>query len=155
MSGVKLTRGYSEPAKGKDNDKEKPETSSAGDVPGLDERQQKLLKRRSAPPTATSTEEEQSDRSQTPSGSIEDRGRTLQRQLSSLIEGDVRSSADAEEQNQQLQEQEIQGYHTQAGESQAREVDHLVLVTHGIGQQLSLPTYGVYIGWTVSTLCMT
>ena len=138
MSGVKLTRGYSEPAKGKDKDKEKPDNASTGDVPGLDERQQRLLKRRSAPPTTTSTEGEQSDRSQTPPGSIEDRGRTLQRQLSSLIEGGVRSSADAEERNRQLQEQEIQGYHTQAGESQAREVDHLVLVTHGIGQQLSL-----------------
>lgn len=145
MSGVKLTRGYSEPTKGKDKDKEKAdakekaETSApAGDFPGLDERQQRLLKRRSAPPTTTGSNGEQTDASQSASGSIEDREATLQRQLSSLIERNGRGSTDTEEQIQQRQEQEIQGYHTQAGEAQGREVDHLILVTHGIGQQLSL-----------------
>lgn len=130
MSGVKLTRGYSEIPKGKDKEKgkEKEETSPAiEDALGPDERQQRLLKRRSAPPTtrgaAGERANEQEDDRNLPQA-------TLQRQLSSFLEG--------EEDLQKRQEQEIQGYHTQAGESQGRQIDHLILVTHGIGQQLSL-----------------
>lgn len=141
MSGVKLTRGYSEPTKGKDKDKDKEKVeipTPASDTPGLDEQQQRLLKRRSAPPTTTSSKDERSDSGQASSTVIESREATLQKQLSSLIERDGRGSTDTEEQIRQRQEQEIQDYHTQAGEAQGREVDHLILVTHGIGQQLSL-----------------
>ena len=139
MSGVKLTRGYSQPAKTKDKDKDKGENlSPAGDVSGLDAQQQRLLKRRSAPPPSSSSNGERPDSSQVSSSRIEDQDATLRRQLSSLIERSGRDSAGTEEEIQERQEQEIQDYHTQTGEAQGREVDHIILVTHGIGQQLSL-----------------
>lgn len=147
MSGIKLTRGYSEPSKGKDKgdkdrdkdkDKDKSDVSSVVDQGlGLDERQQRLLKRRSAPPTTTRSDEGSSHGEPT-SNEVESREMRLQRQLSSLMEGDTQTVAETEEQAQKRQEQEIQEYHTQAGETQGREVDHLILVTHGIGQQLGL-----------------
>jgi hypothetical protein len=137
MSGIRLTRGYSEPAKNKD--KEKLKEGSKDDIQtsetpmnllSLDERQQKLLKRRSAPPTTANTEGSRP--------SAEGRQARLQRQLSSLIESEGKNAEHAEEQLQRRQEQEIEGYHTQAGESQGRRIEHLILVTHGIGQQLGL-----------------
>ncbi|KAF4120994.1 DDHD protein [Geosmithia morbida] len=129
MSGIKLTRGYSEPTKGKekDKDKEKNEATSVTDALGLDERQQRNLKRRSAPATTRSSVDERGDERE---GNRNNPQATLQRQFSSFLEG--------EDEIQQRQEQEIQDYHTQAGESQGRQIDHLILVTHGIGQQLSL-----------------
>lgn len=144
MSGVKLTRGFSEPAKAKDKEakgkekqKDEDESSTNGDIPGLDVRQQKILNRRSAPPATRISKEEQSETNKVPKKETEGPHSRLQRQLSSLMEVDGRG-ADTEEQIQQRQEQEMQDYHAQAGETQEREVDHLILVTHGIGQQLSL-----------------
>lgn len=146
MSGIKLTRGFSESpqskdkdAKAKDRGRETEENVSTGeDIPGLDVRQQKILKRRSAPPSTKGSSEDHNTASE-PSAKQEVEGphSRLQRQLSSLIEGEGRG-ADTGEQMQQRQEQEMQDYHAQAGETQEREIDHLILVTHGIGQQLSL-----------------
>jgi len=143
MSGIKLVRGYTEPTKPKESelqekDKSKtPVSATAEDVPGLDHRQQKLLNRRSAPPsTKAVVQTQEADPEPTKSTAIEGRGARLQRQLSSLMEGG--NPIETEEQMQERQEQEMRDYHTQAGESQKRDVDHLILVTHGIGQQLGL-----------------
>lgn len=146
MSGVKLTRGFSESPQAKDKDtkaKEKEKetegsVSTSEEIPGLDVRQQKILKRRSAPPSTKGSTDEQVATSETPAKpEVEGPHSRLQRQLSSLMEGEGRGP-DAEAQIQERQEQEIQGYHAQAGETQERDIDHLILVTHGIGQQLSL-----------------
>lgn len=137
MSGVKLIRGYSEHVKGKDKEKDKEGSTVGGRIPGLDERQQKLLNRRSAPPRTTGSGEERAT-GQAQGDVPNPRQAALQRQLSSFLEADGQGPVGTEEQIQQEQEQEIQGYHTQAGESQGRQIDHLILVTHGIGQQLGL-----------------
>ncbi|KAK2609351.1 hypothetical protein QQS21_002132 [Conoideocrella luteorostrata] len=137
MSGVKLIRGYIEPKKikEKEDNKSAPENP---DIPGLDERQQKLLKRRSAPPTTRESLDdlgyEQIIKQET-----EHREAKLQRQLSSLIEGEGRNTKETEEQIRKRDEQEIRDdYNAQDGEAQGREIEHLVLVTHGIGQRLGL-----------------
>jgi hypothetical protein len=59
--------------------------------------------------------------------------------LSSLLEGEAKTQAEKEEEIRRREEQEIQDdYNALAGETQGREIEHLVLVTHGIGQLLSL-----------------
>jgi len=145
MSGVKLIRGYSEPskAKDKDKDKDKKDDKSAAqkfpDIPGLDERQQKILKRRSAPPTTRDSSDDVRRDSKDPQSEAQDRHATLQRQISSLLESDGKSTAETEEQIRKREEQEIQDdYNVEVGETQGREIEHLVLVTHGIGQRLGL-----------------
>ncbi|KAG5979653.1 hypothetical protein E4U55_004922 [Claviceps digitariae] len=137
MSGVKLIRGYSEPNKAKEKEDTKT-TFENSDIPGLDERQQKILKRRSAPPTTRDSFDdigyEQIIKKETEQSEAK-----LQRQLSSLIDGDGRSVERTEEQIRRRDEKEIQDdYNTRAGEAQNREIEHLILVTHGIGQRLGL-----------------
>ncbi|KAM0295188.1 hypothetical protein ACHAPM_011006 [Fusarium culmorum] len=144
MSGVKLVRGYSEPSKNKEKDAEKDKSdenkSETGeDVLPMDEKQQKVLKRRSAPPSTRASQEEPTQEGVKNSPSQDPRQSTLQRQLSSLLESEGKTKAEKEEEIRRRQEQEIQDdYNAQAGETQGREIEHLVLVTHGIGQLLSL-----------------
>ncbi|KAI5462748.1 DDHD domain-containing protein [Mariannaea sp. PMI_226] len=144
MGGVKLIRGYTEPSNTKEKDKGKDDKSAPAGADydlNLDDKQKKTLKRRSAPPTTRASQDEplEVDEPRT-SGNVGDpRQLRLQRQLSSLMESDGRIKAETEEEIRKRQEQEIQDdYNTQVGEAQGREIEHLVLVTHGIGQLLSL-----------------
>lgn len=61
---------------------------------------------------------------------------TLERQMSSLA-GEPQNPAELEEQARRQEEQEMEDSR-ETDEDQEREVDHLVLVTHGIGQRLGL-----------------
>lgn len=143
MSGVKLIRGYSEPKKAKEKEENKP-TIEHSDIPGLDERQQKMLKRRSAPPTIRDSAEDLGFQDVVKKETSE-RQATLQRQLSSLIESEGRTAEETEEKIRKQYEQEIQDdYNAQDGEAQGRDIEHLILVTHGIGQRLGLR----YVGQT-------
>ena len=139
MSGVKLIRGYTEPSKAKEKEKDdKLQGPLTQDLSGIDERQQKLLKRRSAPPSTRDSADNVSDTNKAASNEVENRHATLQRQLSSLLERD-KSPAEREEEIRKREEQEIQDdYNAQVGETQGREIEHLILVTHGIGQRLGL-----------------
>ncbi|KAI9167309.1 putative phospholipase C20G8.02 [Paramyrothecium foliicola] len=138
MSGVKLVRGYVEATDGKSKE-EKASTGPAEESAELDERQKKLLKRRSAPPSTKVSGAEQSFKTPSTSTAAQTRQARLQRQLSSLMENKGRNKAETEEEVRMRQEQEIQDdYNTEAGETQGREIEHLVLVTHGIGQLLGL-----------------
>ncbi|KAL5585079.1 hypothetical protein FOVSG1_014468 [Fusarium oxysporum f. sp. vasinfectum] len=144
MSGVRLVRGYSEPSKNKEKDTDKdkreekqPNAADSGIL--LDEKQQKSLKRRSAPPTTRASHEDLAQNGNDSTPTQDPRRATLQRQLSSLLEGEGKTKAEKEEDIRRREEQEIQDdYNAQAGETQGREIEHLVLVTHGIGQLLSL-----------------
>ncbi|KAG9502663.1 hypothetical protein J7337_005496 [Fusarium musae] len=144
MSGVRLVRGYSEPSKNKekdtDKDKREEKQPNAADLGlPLDEKQQKSLKRRSAPPTTRASHEDLAQNGSDNTPTQDPRRATLQRQLSSLLEGEGKTKAEKEEDIRRREEQEIQDdYNAQAGETQGREIEHLVLVTHGIGQLLSL-----------------
>jgi len=125
MSGVKLVRGYSEPGKAKDTAKrpQTPTDSSTTDM--LDEKQQKALKRKSAPPSTRAPLIKEPETHNTPS----------YQQTSGL----GRNSDKLEEEIRRRQEQEISGdYSPEHEDTQGRDIEHLVLVTHGIGQLLSL-----------------
>ncbi|KAJ5674871.1 uncharacterized protein N7477_004805 [Penicillium maclennaniae] len=62
---------------------------------------------------------------------------TLERQMSSLA-GELQNPAELEEQARRQEEQEMKELREDDNEDREREVDHLILVTHGIGQRLGL-----------------
>lgn len=124
MSGVKLVRGYSEVGKTKDAKRPKTPTDASDttklDAPKSDEKAQKALKRKSAPPSTKAT----------PSSVSGEKGGQ-----SAFGVG----SKNLEEEIRQREENEISDdYNVESEESQGRDIEHLVLVTHGIGQLLSL-----------------
>jgi hypothetical protein len=127
LSGVKIVRGYTDPGKTKETEKTPPTPTSAAARPSnlpptlqLDERQQKLLKRRSAPPSTKS-----SDKSGSEPGLM-------------TLHGDIDPDSEAEAVRKR-DEKEIQNdYKDREGENQGREIEHLILVTHGIGQRLGM-----------------
>lgn len=134
MNGVKLIRGYSEPGKAKDG---KPLATplTATHPPGpMDEESGKALKRRSAPPSVKSESDAEKDET---FEEAERRENQLKRQFSTFAGAE--DPATQAEEVRKRDEQEIQDDYTgQDGEKQGREIEHLVLVTHGIGQLLGL-----------------
>lgn len=179
MSGVKVVRGYYEPKKAKD-EKDRSKDGSAKDdsrlgVDDAEEKRLKALKRRSAPPSTTATAAEGSsakekriwentagestdkdkdkDESSKPISEIERRSTQLQRQLSSLMGNENRDPEQQAEEIRQRAEKEISDdYNAQSGESQGREIEHLFLVTHGIGQLLGLRMESLNFIHDVNTL---
>ncbi|KAH8200839.1 hypothetical protein TruAng_004998 [Truncatella angustata] len=135
LSGVKLVRGYTEPGKTVEKRPTTPTTATLPQQPE-DEKKLKALKRRSAPPLTRAegaVDVHEEDNVGRPS-----RESQLERQFSNFME----TAEDPDAQQEQIrkrEEQEIQDdYNAQAGETQGREIEHLILVTHGIGQLLSL-----------------
>ncbi|KAM3081184.1 hypothetical protein ACMFMF_003100 [Clarireedia jacksonii] len=153
LGGVKVVRGYTEPGKSKDTATDKPprtptSAATAGtntpDHLQLDERQQKLLKRRSAPPSTSHTN--------SPEEKISDPREEAFDKLTSM-EIDTETEAEAV---RKRDEKEIQNdYKDREGESQGREIEHLVLVTHGIGQRLGMRTETVNFVHDVNVLRQT
>lgn len=146
MSGVKLVRGYSE-AKKASREEKRPTTPTGtklAPTDAADEKMKKMLKRRSAPPSTTRSEvvvEKKEPDTEPP------RPDTLSRQLSTLMGGED------EESIRKREEEEIQDdYNARLGESQGRDIEHLVLVTHGIGQLLSLRMESLNFVHDVNTL---
>ncbi|KAI2640011.1 DDHD domain-containing protein [Xylaria nigripes] len=141
MNGVKLVRGYSEP--GKVKDVKRPPTPTTATLPPQSTGDEKLdvtdktLKRRSAPPTT---------RSDVPNPEKEQDGDAVEEQKENELNlpfspymGRSDDPKKQEEDIRRREEQEIQDDYTgQDGETQEREIEHLVLVTHGIGQLLSM-----------------
>lgn len=120
-----------------------PTTASSTKVtepsPQLSEKASKALKRRSAPPLARADSTADSDiggEGETPE--VESSEDHIKKQFSSYL--DTADDPDKQQEKiRQRQEQEIRDdYNAQAGETQGREIEHLVLVTHGIGQLLGL-----------------
>jgi hypothetical protein len=135
MGGVKVVRGYSEPKKVKDE--KRPVTPVDMKTPAKEgsDKLSKAHKRRSAPPSGTKSDT--GDPKQGVPDDLESTRNRLTRQLSNLIEG-VEDPDAEEEAIRQREEKEISGdYNAQVDDNQGREIEHLVLVTHGIGQLLS------------------
>ncbi|EMC95971.1 hypothetical protein BAUCODRAFT_70900 [Baudoinia panamericana UAMH 10762] len=86
--------------------------------------------------------------------SSETRRQNLQRHMSSLLEDP--SHKDPERQDEELRkrdEREIEDdYRETEGDQQGREIEHLILVTHGIGQRLGLRLESVNFVHDVNTL---
>lgn len=158
MGGVKIVRGYTD-GKSQDSKTEVPTPSTPNfsrdnTNPGLqpDERQQRLLKRRSAPPGTF-------DEAETPKGSGPSNPPSQQaelgQKLTDMVTNTLGSAAGADA-ILQREEKEIQNdYQDHAGEDQAREIEHLVLVTHGIGQRLGMRTASVNFVHDVNVLRQT
>lgn len=142
MSGVKVVRGYTEPGKnkaGKESSKDEKNTSALSESGQVDEQAEKARKRKSAPPLTRSDSIDISPSSEHTQTAFESRGASLKRQISSLMEKENPDAELEEEAVRRREEKEIQDdYNAPAGETQGREIEHLVLVTHGIGQLLGL-----------------
>ena len=76
---------------------------------------------------------------------------TLERQMSSLA-GEPQDMADLEEQARRQAEKEMEDSGEIASEDRERQVDHLVLVVHGIGQRLGLRLESVNFVHDVNSL---
>lgn len=161
MSGVKLVRGYTEPGKTKpktDSSKDEKAPTTPTDDKNTEEQLDKARKRRSAPPTTRSDSIDVARSSVEDDGAagktaIESRGDSLKRQISSLLESENRDVEQEEEAVRKREEKEIQDdYNAPAGETQGREIEHLVLITHGIGQLLGLRMESVNFVHDVNTL---
>jgi len=125
FAGIKVTRGYLDPSKR--DAKVDARSSSKERAKDLEGHQQREV-------DAT---EEDADEQQPVS---EVKRRKLERHMSSLVAAVTpQNKEQQEEEVRKRDEQEIQDdYQDQDGEEQNREIEHLLLVTHGIGQRLGL-----------------
>jgi hypothetical protein len=149
LGGVKLVRGYIDPNKANKATETKPESFNTSRIsamekssnPGLqlDERQQRLLKRRSAPPgTGLMLDPSGSKLAENTLPESESREDALKRHISSMVI-DSMDPERTEEEMRRREEHEIQhDYSEHEGDDQSRKIDHLILVTHGIGQRLGM-----------------
>lgn len=139
LGGVKIVRGYTEPGKAKDGntpDKLPTTPNSAALRPTnlpptlqLDERQQRLLKRRSAPlPSRDSSDVEKTPEQPTLAG----------------LRNDINPEEEAEAVRKRDEKEMQNDYNEPDGENQGREIEHLILVTHGIGQRLGMRYVNVF-----------
>ncbi|KAG5304050.1 DDHD domain-containing protein [Histoplasma capsulatum G186AR] len=133
-AGTKVVRGYSESKKAK----EPADGKSTEPVP---KDPNKSIKRRSAPAGSVSSPFPSNDKSQEPPlTSFERQRNPFERQISSLTgePQDDDQLAELEEQARKQEEKEMEDSGEVDGEEADREIDHLILVTHGIGQRLGL-----------------
>lgn len=135
-SGTKIVRGFQDLSKKKETkDGKRPVTPSSGDggsvAPGS----------RSASEERPQSRNEEVDAGTSPAARGEEpesRVRFLERQMSNMVSSAFQDDPrKQEEEARKREEQEIRDdYRDVEGEDQDRQVDHLVLVTHGIGQRL-------------------
>jgi hypothetical protein len=144
VGGTKVIRGYIEPGRTKESTDKKDSTGklsqpmedSGGPLPTREENDQKRLKRKSAQDPLRSPDVD--GQSPEPHQSVSNGHRaTLQRQMSSL-NGETGDTAVLEEEARKQEEREMEASREADGEERDREIDHLILVTHGIGQRLGL-----------------
>jgi hypothetical protein len=139
--GVKVVRGWSDLGKVADS------TKPVDQMSGQEKRRSQNL----------SSEIEGKKDDQDPSvekPEIQKKRTALERQWSSLagVPGDGSEDQSAEKEAQETQQREMEDAREKDGEDQARQIDHLVLVTHGIGQRLGLRLDSVNFVHDVNTL---
>ncbi|EAQ84615.1 hypothetical protein CHGG_08629 [Chaetomium globosum CBS 148.51] len=135
MGGVKLVRGYTEPKSSKEEKRPSTPEGTKATSKERDDKTSRALKRRSAPPSSTVSEA--GDPKEDVHDDLQSTRNRLTRQLSNLIERAEDPEAE-EEAIREREEEEISGdYNTRVDDNQGRDIEHLVLVTHGIGQLLS------------------
>ncbi|KZF20128.1 DDHD-domain-containing protein [Xylona heveae TC161] len=153
LGGVKVIRGYSEPGKVKElKDSKSPKqdmtppqngtpatkgTVLAEDIDLKESAPQlEALKCRSAPPDIQAEHLAPGP----PEPASKPQRQALERRVSSFVEtNEPEDPEKAEEEVRKLDEKEIRDdYRDTDGEEQGREIGHLLLVTHGIGQRLGL-----------------
>jgi hypothetical protein len=139
FAGVKMTRGYV--PTGKKPVVKEDKTADASRPADSQEKQQSEKADHSA--------EHAEDEAEQP---FDARRRTLERQVSYLLE-DSQDPAKQDEARRKRDEREIEDdYRETDGDEQGREIEHLILVTHGIGQRLGLRLDSVNFVHDVNTL---
>ncbi|KAH9826218.1 putative phospholipase [Teratosphaeria destructans] len=142
FAGIKLTRGWVNPLK--------PSVEKDGKAADAKESKATGGSKESGEHLDQAAEEQQANR---PSLS-ETRRQNLQRQMSSLLEDPSKEDPDKQDEEvRRRDEREIEeDYREAEGEEQGREIEHLILVTHGIGQRLGLRLESVNFVHDVNTL---
>lgn len=137
FAGMRITRGYINMAKKAETKEDKSADGKSHDQTGEEK--------------GEDVDESEANR---PSMS-EQKRQTLQRQMSALLE-DASSTQDRAEQDEEARkrdEREMEDdYRETEGDDQGREIEHLILVTHGIGQRLGLRLESVNFVHDVNTL---
>ncbi|KAI7289917.1 hypothetical protein KC315_g19971, partial [Hortaea werneckii] len=137
FAGVKMTRGYVNPDKKPESKSEK----AAGKSASKDQ-------------TDKPSENAESSGEEQRQSTSEVRRQNLTRQMSSLLEDPSREDPEKQdEEARRLDQREIEDdYRETEGDEQGREIEHLILVTHGIGQRLGLRLESVNFVHDVNTL---
>ena len=133
LGGIKIVRGFSE-ARAREAKSESDATIlKDGEERG---RALKAKTRRSDPASERGKSEGAEDREM----DTLSKRKTLERQMTNMIaSGSADDGGDQEEEVRKRDEQEIQDdYRDTDSENQGREIEHLILVTHGIGQRLGM-----------------
>lgn len=148
FAGMKVVRGYQDPIKKVDVKDEKAESASEKDRAPKDQ----ASSRAKLQTADSNTDKDGLERVVSPAS--ETKRANLERHMSSLV-----SSTTAEDREQQEEEvrkrdeKEItDDYRDKEGDEQNREIEHLLLVTHGIGQRLGLRMETVNFIHDVNTL---
>ncbi|KAL8728658.1 MAG: hypothetical protein Q9181_005271 [Wetmoreana brouardii] len=146
LGGTKVVRGFTEASKAKDKRSEIEQT--ADDSKLGTKVTPKAQKRRSAPPeintgigtSAVDAGNQSTDPNSEDNPKQESKIAALQRQMSNIVSSpEPEDPAKQDEQARKGDEDEIeQDYKEADGDDQNRQIEHLVLVTHGIGQRLGL-----------------
>jgi hypothetical protein len=76
----------------------------------------------------------------------------LERQMSNLVSGALNADQEEEEVRKRNEQEIREDYNDDAGDNQGREIEHLILATHGIGQRLGLRLESVNFVHDVNTL---
>ncbi|KAL8762286.1 MAG: hypothetical protein Q9184_001698 [Pyrenodesmia sp. 2 TL-2023] len=145
LGGSKVVRGFTETSKAKDK---KSEASQAVDDGKLDlGKTPGSQKRKSAPAgidtvitSKANVEHSNQDQSFEEKAQQESKLAALERQMSDIVSSpDPEDPAKQDEQARKGDEDEIeQDYKESDGDDPGREIEHLILITHGIGQRLGL-----------------
>ncbi|KGY15061.1 hypothetical protein PABG_12006 [Paracoccidioides brasiliensis Pb03] len=144
-AGTKIVRGYSESKKSKE-----PADGKSGEITHKD--LNKSSKRRSGPAGSLTSLSMLDDKVQEqPLASLERQRSPLERQMSSLT-GEPQDDEQLEEEARKQEEKEMEDSGEVEGEDGEREIDHLILVTHGIGQRLGLRLDSINFVHDVNTL---
>ena len=143
LSGTKVVRGFYQASGIKTTDLLKPSDAVTA-----------AAKRRSAPPeTLSLAGDDKGKAAEEEEAAIAPKRSALERQLSSLAGAPGNeSSEDLAEEARQEEEKEMEDYKETDGDDQGRPIEHLVLVTHGIGQRLGLRLDSINFIHDVNTL---
>jgi hypothetical protein len=142
LGGTKLVRGFTE--SGKRDDEKKAEDSKAA-----------ISVKRPPSSPQSPAQWRDSSRSQdqdTKVASAQPKRTALEMQLSSLAGVRGESSEELAEEARQEEAREMEDYRKPDAKEQVRQIEHLVLVTHGIGQRLGLRLESINFIHDVNTL---
>ena len=134
LGGIKIVRGFSEA-------RAKEAKAEADTTPPKDgEERGRALTNTKSRSSAPGVERGKSEGEEEREMETVAKRKTLERQMTNIIaSGSAEDVANQEEETRKRDEQEIQDdYRDTDSENQGREIEHLILVTHGIGQRLGM-----------------